>query len=354
MSKFTLITIAIVLMIGSAGALGFYGYKTYQAKQKSDLAGNIAESSTAVPTPSPIIETTKQPSSSDTPKEEKTLTPAPAKTASPVSTASKKTNAESSNDAATPSPTNTSQDSSPAPVASVSSAKIINDKALGLKVKSSGYCKAIAPEDWNIRATESADGADVESPSGNAHSGWWIAYVYSYMFPSIEEYLNYAMPTFVGFNGFRLTSGESDWGYDIKKRDFESNSKKGLVFWKKYDTGDGNYIVSIYFASTGSGEWDSKTGAASQSAAISIRCSTQMRPGTSGNDPSSSSGNSEVSLSDKWREAMMGWENVYSPSTGEHWEASQDSYWNDGPDGAGYYRQVGNDYEKLERGFGEY
>ena len=51
----------------------------------------------------------------------------------------------------------------------------------------------------------------------------------------------------------------------------------------------------------------------------------------------------------------MGYENVYSPSTGEHFEASQSLYNETGPDGPGYYRSTGtNSYEKMERGFGSY
>ena len=53
----------------------------------------------------------------------------------------------------------------------------------------------------------------------------------------------------------------------------------------------------------------------------------------------------------KREEAMMGFQNVYSPSTGQHWEASYSDYNATGPDGPGYYRHVGNSYEKLNEGF---
>jgi hypothetical protein len=59
----------------------------------------------------------------------------------------------------------------------------------------------------------------------------------------------------------------------------------------------------------------------------------------------------DAELSTKREEAMMGFQNVYSPSTGQHWEASYNDYNPTGPDGAGYYRRVGNSYEKLNEGF---
>jgi hypothetical protein len=117
--------------------------------------------------------------------------------------------------------------------------------------------------------------------------------------------------------------------------------------------------MSVYMADTASDLWDAK-GASAMYSAISLRCVTQLRPATSsvdleGSDPSSSSDNPEVSLSDKWQEAIMGYENVYSPSTGDHYEAPLTSKWESGPNGAGYYRSVPNGgYEKLERGFGSY
>ena len=49
----------------------------------------------------------------------------------------------------------------------------------------------------------------------------------------------------------------------------------------------------------------------------------------------------------------MGFQNVYSQTTGEHWEASYSDYNPTGPDGPGYYRKVGSvgGYEKLNEGF---
>ena len=74
-----------------------------------------------------------------------------------------------------------------------------------------------------------------------------------------------------------------------------------------------------------------------------------------GGDPSSPDDNPEVDLSAKWQEAIMGFENVYSPSTGEHYEAPLTSEWDTGPEGPGYYRDLpGGGYEKLEPGFGGY
>ncbi len=72
-------------------------------------------------------------------------------------------------------------------------------------------------------------------------------------------------------------------------------------------------------------------------------------------DPSNQSDNPDVDLSENWSEAILGYENVYSPSTGEHFMAPLNSYWAGGPEGGGYYRELpGGGYEKLSDGLGDY
>ena len=51
----------------------------------------------------------------------------------------------------------------------------------------------------------------------------------------------------------------------------------------------------------------------------------------------------------------MGYENVYSPTLGDHYLAPLNSYWEGGPEGGGYYRELpGGGVEKLLDGFGDY
>lgn len=238
-------------------------------------------------------------------------------------------------------------------------AKTIDASAIKLTIKQSGYCRVLAPQEWFIISNQQGSGVDVFSPDKSMHAGWGITFVYNYMYPTGDDFLNTWMPL-AGFPGFSM-GNPSDMGYGFIKRDFTaSNNKKGFLFYKKYDSPElGGYVMSVYMADTDSGIWESH-GAIPSYSAISIRCVTQLRPTTSNIDvkssnPGSSSDNPEVSLSDKWQEAIMGYENVYSPTTGEHWEAPLNSKWESGPEGSGYYRYLpGGGYEKLEHGFGSY
>jgi hypothetical protein len=238
-------------------------------------------------------------------------------------------------------------------------AKTIDASAIKLTVKQSGYCRVLAPHDWSIISNEQGSGVDVFSPDKHMHAGWGITFVYSYMYPTEDDFLNTWMPL-AGFPGFSM-GVQSNIGYGFIKRDFTaSNNKKGFLFYKKYESPElGGYVMSVYMADTDSGVWESQ-GAIPSYSAISIRCVTQLRPTTSNVDvkssnPSSSRDNPEVSLSDRWQEAIMGYENVYSPTTGERWEAPLNSKWESGPEGSGYYRSLpGGGYEKLEHGFGSY
>jgi len=49
--------------------------------------------------------------------------------------------------------------------------------------------------------------------------------------------------------------------------------------------------------------------------------------------------------------SQLGTQYVHSPSTGQNYLVDRTAAWNDtGPDGPGFYRKVGNSYEKLEAG----
>ena len=242
-------------------------------------------------------------------------------------------------------------------------ARTINDSAVKLIVKECGYCRTLAPESWAMICNNDGNGCDVTSPDKKMHAGYFIAFVYSSMYPTIDDFINNSM-LIMGYKNATLGS-ETDFGYGFTRRDFAadvtSESKvigtKGALFYKKYDAPDlGGYIVSTYMANTTSDIWDSQ-GAIPSFSAISIRCVSQLKSDIygGGEGTNNSSTDSGTDLSEKWQEAIMGYENVYSPSTGEHYEAPINSQWDAGPEGPGYYRELpGGGYEKLEPGFGDY
>jgi hypothetical protein len=234
----------------------------------------------------------------------------------------------------------------------------INVLAARMVEMKAGNCIALAPADWSFASTPPYAGADLFSPDRRMHAAWGIAGIYKALYPTDESALNYLLN--MVFRGFTLTGSKEDAGYGFWSREFIAGTgQKGQLFYKIYDIDPSTYVISVYLAATDADLWANQ-GAQALSSAISIRCVSQLRPATAGVDsgsanPSDQSANPEVDLSENWTEAIMGYENVYSPSIGEHYLAPLNSYWATGPDGGGYYRELpGGGYEKLLDGFGDY
>jgi len=229
--------------------------------------------------------------------------------------------------------------------------------ATELSVKTTQYCHALTDPAWAMISNAQGTGADVYSLDKIYHAGWGIAGVPKFMNPTVDSFLTYFMK--LGHFGDITMGATSDLGYGFVSRDFSSpNGRQGVLVYKVYNFSADVYVVSVYMADTPAAQWETAGGKA-ELAMLSIRCVSQLRPATpsvdSGSDPSSSTNNPEVDLSDQWQEAIMGFENVYSPTTGEHFQPSVNDYWATGPDGGGYYRDLPNGgYEKLVDGYGDY
>jgi len=236
---------------------------------------------------------------------------------------------------------------------------LIEQQGIEMVEKTSGYCKALAPADWSFTSVPPYVGADAWSPDRAGHAFWGITSIFKSLFPQPETALNYLM-TAVGYDGFQLTGIPVNLEGGFILQDFASSTgRRGQVLYKVYDVDPSFYIISVYGGATVNEAW-SDLGGEAVSAAVSIRCVSQLRPSTANvdvetADPSDPADNPEVDLSEKWSEAILGFENVYSPSTGEHYLAPLGSYWATGPDGGGYYRELpGGGYELLQEGFGDY
>lgn len=331
----------IIVIVG--GSISYAYYRQGVKKIEQDVGMTMKEVSTQLETPNADNASVTGASSVET---SEPTTPA----VPPSSNTS--TNQTTSND--------TTNSSSPITSPSTGQTKkTINDNALELKAKSYGYCSALAPEDWSFTANAEATGADIWAPDSNYHAGWGIAFAYSAIYPTEESFINSYLKLIFNTQNVSLTSSAVDAGYGYSKRDYAGRTDrdfKGTVYYQKYDAPElGGYIIVTRSGTTEASKWDSMGGVV-QSAALSIRCTTQLKSSTSNSKPSNSSDNddADVDISDKWQEAIMGYENVYNPSTGQHWEAPTSSYWDTGPQGAGYYYQNGNDLTKLSRGFGSY
>ena len=241
----------------------------------------------------------------------------------------------------------------------VPAAQVIDQHAIHLTLKEAGHCKALAPDDWGFTSIPPYVGADLFSPDQSSHAAWGITSIYKALYPTPQSALTYLLDA-IGYHSASLLDEPVEIGYGFMTARFSSGiGRQGQLIFKLYNLDASLYVISVYLGATTSESWEIN-GPEVLTAAISIRCVSQLRPSSANldldlSDASNKADNPEVDLSEKWSEAILGFENVYSPTTGEHYLAPLDTYWETGPDGGGYYRELpGGGLEKLELGFGDY
>jgi hypothetical protein len=237
--------------------------------------------------------------------------------------------------------------------------KVIDTLAVQLTLKESGYCKALAPYGWSFTSIPPYVGADLFSPDQSSHAAWGITSIYKALYPTPKSALIYLLNA-MGYHNSSLLGEPVEVGYGFMMSGFTSGiGRQGQLIFKLYNLDASFYVISVYLGATTRESWEIN-GPQALTSAISIRCVSQLRPSSAHldldlSDASNAEDNPEVELSEKWSEAILGFENVYSPTTGDHYLASLESYWETGPQGGGYYRELpGGGFEKLMRGFGDY
>jgi hypothetical protein len=232
--------------------------------------------------------------------------------------------------------------------------------------KSWSSCTALAPEDWTIVGNEQrvGIGVDLAAADQSMSAAYGIVGVPRTQIYGTDFYGTGTPERFLatlmqgaGATGFTL-DGDSRLveGYTLRywRANLRGKPARGFVLYQTFETGDPtSYIIAYHMGATDAGLWDQNKNIVYDVAA-SVRCTKHLFPVEESNTrrpQGSSKDKIEEELSIKRQEATMGFQNVHSPSTGEHWEASYRDYNPTGPEGPGYYRRVGNSYEKLSEGF---
>ncbi len=247
--------------------------------------------------------------------------------------------------------------------------KLVDDHGIQTVNKTWSSCAAFAPADWTIVGNEQrvGIGVDLAAADQSMSASYGIvaaprteaAFGQDYYGTGTPERFLQTMLEASGARGFALDNEtRSVEGYTLRYWRANSRGKpiRGFVLYQTFETGDpSTYIVAYHMGATDASKWEQNKNVVYDVAA-SIRCTKHLFPAqeSSTRQPKGSSKDQiEDELSEKRREAMMGYQNVYSPTTGEHWEASYNDYNPTGPDGPGYYRRVGSvgGYEKLNEGF---
>jgi hypothetical protein len=245
--------------------------------------------------------------------------------------------------------------------------RLVEDHGIKTVAKTWSSCTAFAPADWTIIGNEQrvGIGVDLASADQSMSASYGITAVprteavfgQDYYGTGTPERFLQTLLEATGTTGFALDPETRPVeGYTLRYWRANSRTKpiRGFVLYQTFETGDpSTYIVAYHLGATDASKWEQNKNVVYDVAA-SIRCTKHLFPAqeSSSRRPQGSSKDQiEEELSVKRQEATMGFQNVYSPTTGDHWEASYSDYNATGPDGPGYYRRVGNSYEKLNEGF---
>jgi len=239
-------------------------------------------------------------------------------------------------------------------------------QGIPLEVKQTGYCSVFAPRDWTFVSNAQASTAEANSADHTMYAGWGVAGInramqryYGNFYGDPETSIltmvtqlvtSMGDPSRVGY-----TSAPQLFLNYFTLRRLESAQHAGLVFYRVYPgSSPQEYVESVYFAlAHKSRGWEGVNIAAG--VAVSLRCVTQLVPvpyapprsGT-GKRPSRAGCGRGGNLRGYQKE--LGTQYAHSPSTGANFLFYATEWKENGPEGAGYYRTVGNSYEKLELG----
>lgn len=237
--------------------------------------------------------------------------------------------------------------------------------AVQLYAKTSGYCKYNAPEDWAAVTDDSGAGIDILKSNYSMYAGWSI-------WPVDRAAEQYYGPQFgdpdasnLALINQLLTGGgyRADARYTgpnelvmrglFTVRSWQSSQKTGVIIYHIYPNPDISraYISSRYVAATDSAKW-AKDGGTAVAVAISIRCTSQLRPSSSAGTTGSGGARDQADgISGSDYNAQLGTETVHDPDTGQNYTVDHATGYNQtGPQGPGYYKANGNDVKKLETG----
>lgn len=230
--------------------------------------------------------------------------------------------------------------------------------------KSSGYCSALAPQDWIMESDSSGRGVDIYNSDQSVGAGWFIAPILYDLYGEPDQAIVTIMQA-LGNEGYTFTDAGQQVDGGFIMRNFTATNQgrqiKGTGFYKQYPIDSTGYVLSYYQAAATTDKWNQDGGLATE-VALSIRCTAQITPTADDGFSTSTSvsdTSDKTSLSDSWSEqAILGQETVHSPSTGETYSVSTSSYSDTGLQGGdpGYYRTVDSNgsVERLESGFGSY
>jgi hypothetical protein len=221
-------------------------------------------------------------------------------------------------------------------------------------------CTALAPKGWAV-TNESADssGVDLASSDGQVIASYLIFAVAGVMqnnaspgmdFRSPELSMQTILQGFGQYPGRFSGSRPTEYGYNAV--DFQNTLGSGSALWYAFpiaSDADPNAYAEVIRSGGVVNGGDQRRIAEGLAVALTIRCRVALRAPAPSEAGEAAFGSEEEAASSYNKE--LGMEDVHDPRTGEnYWVSPSTDYHQLGPEGPGYYKQVGNLLTKLEPG----
>jgi hypothetical protein len=220
-------------------------------------------------------------------------------------------------------------------------------------------CNALAPQGWRVvNERNEGDGVDFVSPDATLGAGYLIVGMPSMMLPtyggSPESAVKVILQNF-GQLPSRFSPNQRDQtGFNIIR--WQNQQAVGLALWYTFPLqGDPRGFVLVMRTGIVTTRGDAQRLREAVAVATSIRCTVALRPPPPADYTSRPTATRKKPRSDgeaaSEYNAQLGMEYVHDKTTGEnYWVSPSTDYQQNGPQGPGYYKQVGNDIRKLSPG----
>jgi hypothetical protein len=221
-----------------------------------------------------------------------------------------------------------------------------------LQVKQAGYCRALAPADWQI-VNVSQNSNAVDLFNGTFGASWMVSGVPGEVmsvypqYASPEAFLYWATQALfqsVGETVQPQFSNAQPLGNGYVVRDFEGTKIHGVIIYISFPQQTGGFIVAARSAYGPKPMWQAY-GPVAVAIATTIRCTVQLQSPYGGGGSTGGASREEETYNQQ-----LGTEYAHDPETGENYLMNHATDYMNGPQGPGYYKPVGNGYRKLEPG----
>jgi hypothetical protein len=220
-------------------------------------------------------------------------------------------------------------------------------------------CNALAPRGWHVvDERNEGDGVDFVSPDATLAAGYLIVGIPEVALPAYggtpENAVKFIQSAFGQMPTQFSPSHPTETGFNVIQ--WRNQIGVGLSLWYTFQfaQGDAGFVLVVRSAAV-TAQGNQQRLREAVAVATSIRCVVGLRAPpppdyTSRSDRGGRRPRTEDEAASEYN-AQLGMEYAHDKTTGEnYWVSPSTNFRQDGPEGPGYYKQVGNEVRKLAPG----